>query len=299
MKHDELATDLADHLRGSGDVMTFENVQMGPSGSPRPDVLAIAKTFSKLDVRAYEVKVSKSDFRADVTKGKWRSYLEFSSSVTFAVEAGLVDKSEIPPQCGLIIRHPSGTWRHVKKPMPSQLDGFPWKVTVKLLMDGIDRANDLNRDHRWSEWKAEQKLSKKFGNEAARLICNIQQLPQFHADRMSWIEEDLNKARARVKEAQDEARREAARVRAEVDPDLQELALLLGRDGPTNMRIDVRELVRLLRGSSLVKRAVEEIDHYLKTLERTRARLTRFDFVGPPAPHDHPLTRVDLDDELF
>ena len=77
MKHDELADDLAAHLRADRR-MVWTNIQLGPSGSPRPDVYAFFKSYVDPRPMAYECKVSLSDFRADVTAGKWQSYRKFS-----------------------------------------------------------------------------------------------------------------------------------------------------------------------------------------------------------------------------
>lgn len=45
LTHDELAADLAAKLR-TDRRMVWTDIQLGPSGSPRPDVYAIFKSFS-------------------------------------------------------------------------------------------------------------------------------------------------------------------------------------------------------------------------------------------------------------
>lgn len=72
--HDALASDLASHLAFTGGRVIFENMQLGPAGSPRPDVYTIPKVYSRFTPLAYEVKISVADFRSDVTSGKWQSY---------------------------------------------------------------------------------------------------------------------------------------------------------------------------------------------------------------------------------
>src|SRR5262245_7005098 len=95
LSHDALAESLADHVRGP-ERMVWCDMQLGPGGSPRPDVYAIYKSFVNPAPTAYECKVSTSDFRADVTSGKWKTYLPFASAVYFACEAGLFGKAEVP-----------------------------------------------------------------------------------------------------------------------------------------------------------------------------------------------------------
>lgn len=108
-QHDELARDLAASLSCEGR-MVWTDIQLGPQGSPRPDVFRIDKSFAHPMAMAYECKISRSDFLADVTVGKWRSYLAYAYAVVFAVPDGLVSKSEVPDMCGLIVRKESA-WR--------------------------------------------------------------------------------------------------------------------------------------------------------------------------------------------
>ncbi|GAH92037.1 unnamed protein product, partial [marine sediment metagenome] len=49
----------------------------------------------------YEVKVSRSDFHADVNKGKYRAYFEDCSQFFFAVPSGLIGLHEVPEGTGL------------------------------------------------------------------------------------------------------------------------------------------------------------------------------------------------------
>src|SRR6266571_2431143 len=93
--HDELAADLAGHLK-TPERMCWTDMQLGPAGSPRPDVYCIDKSFVSPFPTAYECKVSVPDFRSDVTSGKWSSYLKFAYRVFFAVPAGLVSKADVP-----------------------------------------------------------------------------------------------------------------------------------------------------------------------------------------------------------
>ena len=56
-----------------------------------------------------------SDFRSDITSGKWQKYLDFSTAVVFAVPKGLVSKDDIPKGCGLMTRGENG-WVTLRKP---------------------------------------------------------------------------------------------------------------------------------------------------------------------------------------
>lgn len=164
MTHDDLAFDLARHLRASQNVMVWTNIQLGPSGSPRPDVYTIHKSYVKPTPMAYEVKVSRSDFRADATAGKWGSYLTYAQGVTFACEQGLLTKDEMPPHCGLIVRGESG-WRSVKRATLNSHVVIPQAALLKLLIDGIATEGAASIYRRRCD--PDESFTQKYGKEAA------------------------------------------------------------------------------------------------------------------------------------
>jgi hypothetical protein len=166
-EHDALALDLASHLAGP-EQMIWQNMQLGPAGSPRPDVFAVSRRYCRPNPTSYECKISKPDFRADITTGKWRSYLDFSWAVVFAAPDGLISKEDLPEMCGLILRK-ANTWRLAKKPTivprPINQDAF-----LKLLIDGVSREGAARRRSEWSLEHANRTFLKRFGTEAARYI---------------------------------------------------------------------------------------------------------------------------------
>jgi len=177
LSHDDLASDLAAHLRGGSNRITWENMQLGESGSARPDVYTMEPTYTRLSFEAFEVKVSTADFRRDVTSGKWQAYLEYANSVTFAAPRGLISKDDVPATCGLILRGEGGAWRYAKKPVSHALREIPWKAWIKLLIDGT-KMSTFDRTHRhFNAYLANQKLGKKFGQEAAKMLADLESLP--------------------------------------------------------------------------------------------------------------------------
>lgn len=172
--HNGLAHDLAEHLRASTERLCWEDMQLGPSGSPRPDVYTMQKSYSRFCPIAYEVKVSVADFRRDVTAGKWQSYLQFSGGVTFAVPAGLIAKEDVPKGCGLMVRGPNG-WTTVKAPTLQKVAGLPQSAWIKLLIDGIERQSSraVVVARSASPWLAERKLRKRFGDRIGDLLSNL------------------------------------------------------------------------------------------------------------------------------
>lgn len=175
MNHDDLAYDLAKHLAVDGKLIWCD-MQIGPQGSPRPDVFTLRKSFVNPAPSAYECKVSVSDFRADITEGKWQSYLAFAGAVTFAVPVGLVKVSDIPTGCGFMTRSDDGKW-HTHRRATRQMCGLKVEHLMKLLIDGwgyeLGQRDDQRR--RVRDRLADDKISKKHGKEVADVVRDIEQ----------------------------------------------------------------------------------------------------------------------------
>lgn len=144
----------------------------------RPDVLTIQKSFANPNPISYEIKVSVSDFRSDVTKAKWRNYLDFSYGVVFAVPKGLITKADIPNGCGLMTFN-GQSWNTVKKPTlhPSDLGG---ELLLKLLIAGKERETSRpiikNRD--FDKYAHHEALRKKFGKDFSSKISLTESYPE-------------------------------------------------------------------------------------------------------------------------
>lgn len=168
--HDRLASDLAQHLC-SPHRMIWLDMQLGPAGSPRPDVYAIDKSFAHTRAISYEIKVSVPDFRSDVTAGKWQSYLEFSSGVVFCVPAGLITREDIPAGTGLMVRGEQG-WRSMRAPTLKVCD-IDWVVCRKLLIDGIDRMVKPTPRAERTHYGAMAKIAKRWGAKTAEILSDL------------------------------------------------------------------------------------------------------------------------------
>lgn len=187
-KHDELQHDLACHLRANSVRMVWEDMQLGPSGSDRPDIFMFEKSYAQFKPIIYEIKVSVSDFRSDITSGKWQKYIKYASAVIFAVPDGMVTKNDIPDGCGLIVRK-ENVWRNTKKPTLQVIDTLPHKAWMKLLIDGVDRCHSERRE-RSIKYRIDSELvCKKFGKEMAELLSDAQHAEYILKSRKSQIEE--------------------------------------------------------------------------------------------------------------
>lgn len=232
--HDELAGSLLGHLRG-GDVMAWADVQLGPSGSPRPDVYTIRKSFVSPRPMAYECKVSRSDFLADVTTGKWQTYLRYASGVVFACEGNLLSPSDVPTHCGLIVLKTA--WRLVKRPILSPVT-IPEEALLKLLIDGVEREGSRYRIKAWKESMYWDELKRKFGEATARTV----------ADRLG-VEREIESAKRTAQRIVEDAQFRADRIKTEaadlIAPLRAELCDVLGLPADTYHGRIKQEVCRL------------------------------------------------------
>lgn len=228
LTHDQLARDLATHLRGASSRVTWEDMQLGPSGSPRPDVYTMEPTYTRLTFEAFEVKVSVADFRRDVTAGKWQSYLKYANAVTFAAPLGLVTKEMVPPTCGLILRGPTGQWRYAKKPTRTVLTEMPWQAWIKLLLDGVQRTGREQRERYFSSYSANQKLAKKFGADVASQLSDLESLPRLAEYARKQHNEDLARLKAQYAETAEQLKLMRDRDRDKCSGTLGRLAVAMG-----------------------------------------------------------------------
>ena len=264
--HDELQSDLAAHLRSNTAVMAWENMQLGPQGSPRPDVYTIGKSFARFNPLAYEIKVSEADFRRDVTAGKWQSYLQFAGAVVFAAPAGLIKKSDLPAGCGLIQRHDSG-WRMAKGPTLVHVDTLPRNAWLKMLIDGIDRQSELARIESRGEprsWHMESKLRHRFGDDVARLISSALQSEESVRASIKAQELELKEIRQGTHKEIKSAIQHAKRESGYMDESLTKLAIALGCAPDSSSY----EIIRALDGAARRIEADSEVMRLRNNFER-------------------------------
>lgn len=272
-KHDELARDLANSLRGSTGRLVWEDMQLGPSGSPRPDVYTLPLSYTHFTPLAYECKISVSDFRSDVTSGKWQSYLKFAAGVIFAAPAGLISKNDIPATCGLILRH-ENVWRAVRKPtlQPVELPRSAW---MKLLIDGIEYARPRKLEpRRADQWQHEARLRKQFGTEIAQLFSNIEGAKYRLVEKKNLLERQIA---AIETERLGLAERRASEER-EADGLRRDLAVALGLDPSANLwAIRAKAVMehRLLQADAHFEAAQRALVTARKELDRQALELSR------------------------
>lgn len=266
--HDALMMDLAGHLRRGSDRMVWTDMQLGPSGSPRPDVYTIDKSYSRPQPTAFEIKVSRSDLRSDTTSGKWQSYLRYAGSVTFAVPEGLCTPADIPTGCGMIVRK-AETWRYARRPTVQQC-ALPMPAVMKLLIDGISRVEHLRdaQPRRLELWKSQETIRKKFGDtvaEAARDLASVQdRIANAKAHESAEYERIRKEVEARRVYLLDQAKKEMAEFEA-AKADLRDW-LELAPDASSHA---VRRAIQKLKASCDVDQRVATAEVRLAQARRT------------------------------
>lgn len=131
--HDMLAFTFA-RQKENGGLLPFLDVEFESSyGMCRPDVFVIKPTYNEANMRplAYEVKVSRSDFLSDMAKPeKWKAYLDIADALYYICPEGLIDKKEMPKECGLIYYNKTLNSFDIKK----QAKKYPKRITQPNMM---------------------------------------------------------------------------------------------------------------------------------------------------------------------
>lgn len=252
--HDGLIGNLAAHLAAQ-DRLIWCDMQIGPMHSARPDVFTMRKSYSNPSPASYECKVSVADFRADITSGKWQSYLKFSGSVTFAVPSGLVKLADIPIGCGFMSLSDDGWKVHRHATRQST-----WKLgtdqMIKLLIDG------WGREHSQVQEKTRQFRTRRAQNEIARK----------HGTEVAAVIRDLGAARSMVDHYRNAGQREvdlahklAEDVREQQRSAWAQLAVVCGLPGDAR-QYEITQAIRALRNPVDLN---EELANALRAAKRS------------------------------
>lgn len=125
LPHNSLAVRLANHLQASNRI-TWLNIEfkVGTGVLVRPDVFSVVATLNetRLVPMVHEVKATRADFLSDVrTPEKRDAYSKIACYVQYCVPDGLVDVTEVPGNCGLIIERRDGTFETVRRGLRNQV----------------------------------------------------------------------------------------------------------------------------------------------------------------------------------
>ena len=148
--HHMLASRLALHLQTKGRI-TWENLELrvnfdaGNQQLIRPDVFSLSATYNEKDLAPFvhEVKTSRADLLSDVAKpAKRAAYSVVAESVFYVAPVGLIDPSEIPDECGLVVEHAQGEFEQIKRAKKRVV-----QLTPSTYMNLVLKPGSFHRTH--------------------------------------------------------------------------------------------------------------------------------------------------------
>lgn len=162
------------------DDIFLNEVGNGPTGIGyrRMDAVAMKKSWANPAITVYEIKTSRGDFLAD---NKWTDYLKYCNLFSFAVAENVCDKSELPPEAGLILYNAEkDSIKTIRRPLWRPIDtpvGLYEVMLMRLSRNSGDYGRVMRVGSSWYRQKIEdyvadkeyrQKLSRDFKSKIAR-----------------------------------------------------------------------------------------------------------------------------------
>ena len=130
--HHDFASRLAEHLQ-SKKRLTWENIEFKideqSNKHARPDVYSVVSTHNSKNIlpTVHEVKVSRADFLSDMKNpDKLQAYWGISNYLYYACPEGLIEKNELPNDCGLIYEMTNSSWKTVKRAKKKDVTLSEW-----------------------------------------------------------------------------------------------------------------------------------------------------------------------------
>jgi len=179
MNHWGLQADLARWLSRNLEVKAWAELQLSSRQLGRADVITVKPyTYSRRDIRIYEVKASRSDFMSDVGSGKWRKYIPYCDRLLFACPKGLIKPTDLPPGAGLITRKDDGEWRVQRVGRRQEGQGelvYKSDMLLRLLSaeSVAGRAEPRDLEARVAKWRELAKNARDLGYAIGRKVSRV------------------------------------------------------------------------------------------------------------------------------
>ncbi len=142
------------------------------SRCPRLDVWVMAKSWANPLAIGYEIKVSRNDFLHDT---KWQSYLPFCNELYFVCPQNIIQKDEVPENCGLMWVSKSGTMLFTKKKAAYRDVEIPPEIYKYILMSRAKIVQECmeTREQYWRQWLADAKLTHDLGYRVSHKLRKL------------------------------------------------------------------------------------------------------------------------------
>jgi len=138
----------------------------------RLDAWAMNRSWAQACCYGYEIKVSRSDFLRD---RKWTGYLPYCNAFFFVTPGKIVDKSELPPEVGLLEATSRGGRLIMRKPAQRRTVEIPdclWRY-ILMCRAHIVRECGLHepatREY-WQDWLRQKQDDRSLGNLVGKTI---------------------------------------------------------------------------------------------------------------------------------
>lgn len=134
------------------------------------DVWIMPRSWKNFITKGYEIKVSRQDFINDT---KWRKYLEFCHEFYFVAPPGVIDKSELPAEAGLLVTSTNCKKLYMKKKAPYRGVEIQTDIFIYIIMCRARiSANEYEDNARkfWQNWMKDKKIDRVFGYRVSKAI---------------------------------------------------------------------------------------------------------------------------------
>lgn len=141
----------------------------------RMDAWSMKRSWTNSLSIGYEIKVSRQDFLNDQ---KWHNYLQYCNEFYFVCPSGLIDKSELPAEVGLLYVAKTGTRLFKKKPAQRRIVDLPESLLKYILICRADIRSERYLDCKernisyWKNWLEEKKENQVLGYKVSSKIIN-------------------------------------------------------------------------------------------------------------------------------
>lgn len=140
----------------------------------RFDMWTMAKSYANPRFIGYEIKVNRQDFLRD---DKWIGYLDYCREFYFVAPPGIIDKTEVPEQAGLLVSSKNAKVLYTKKKAPVRDIEIPVSIFHYILMSRSVICNEYNHQssklERWRKFLKTKDEHKKLGCEVASKINRL------------------------------------------------------------------------------------------------------------------------------
>jgi len=179
----------------------------------------------------------------------------------------------VPNGCGLMTYNPeTDTFASVKKPTLHPVT-LPQRVMLKLLIDGVDRAHQVNRRRMLDEYQIEARVRKALGDEVAAAVFDVRKAQQTRDYKIRQIQAQIEgeeKQLEAIRERKNQARRQVDDYAKQA---YGEIYRILGLDPDQNfythqIQRRIKELADALCRDTAIADLENQIDQLRRALER-------------------------------